>query len=313
MAAGFDRHGLLRVVQLNIASLFEPDWDHRRFEIVQWLQELDPDLVCFEEVTQSPVTPNTAGWIAEQFEAGSSAPGRRWHWRFDGDYPTGTTVADGTLFGSAIMSRWPIDEWSYVHLPVPPAVDGAGKSLATAFPWELVHAKTAGLDVFATHLAAAPADGLIRQLQVQFIDHFIKQARTSQDTLGERRASVPPILCGDFNAEPDSDEIRYLCGLTSLNGTSTFWQDAWRVAGKPSPENPRGLTQDWRDNPIAASMNIHAKRIDYIFVGDPFFRRGSGGRVVRADLAFNTPLTGVMASDHRGLCVDIVWPDRPKT
>ncbi len=307
MDAVFDRSQLLRVVQLNIASLFEPHWDVRRFEIVRWLQELDPDVVCFEEVTQSPSTPNTAGWIADELASG-------WHWRFDGAYPTGTTVADGTLFGSAVMSRWPIDEWSYVRLPVTLAADQTSKSAAArvaAFPWELVHAKTAGLDVFVTHLAAAPADGPIRQSQVQFIDRFIRDARGNQDTLGKVRASVPPILCGDFNAEPDSDEIRYLCGLTSLNGTSTFWQDAWRVAGEPTPENPRGLTQDWRENPIAASMNVHAKRIDYVFVGDPFYRSGSGGRVVRADVVFNAPLTGVMASDHRGLCVDIVWPDRP--
>jgi endonuclease/exonuclease/phosphatase family metal-dependent hydrolase len=56
---------------------------------------------------------------------------------------------------------------------------------------------------------------------------------------------------------------------------------------------------------------VHRKRIDYVFVGDPFQRRGGAGRVLAARLAFHEPLTGPLASDHAGLVVDIVWPDRP--
>ena len=117
---------------------------------------------------------------------------------------------------------------------------------------------------------------------------------------------MPPILCGDFNAEPDGDEIRFLCSLTALDGRTTSFQDAWRAAG----EGP-GYTQDWRANAIADSMNVNRKRIDYVFVGDPFLRTGSAGRVLSASLAFHEPLTGVLASDHYGLSVDIVWPQRP--
>jgi endonuclease/exonuclease/phosphatase family metal-dependent hydrolase len=117
---------------------------------------------------------------------------------------------------------------------------------------------------------------------------------------------MPPIVCGDFNAEPDSDEIRFQCSLHVIGGRATFYQDAWRVAG----DGP-GWTQDWRANPIADAMNINRKRIDYVFVGDPFQRRGGAGRVVRAALAFDEPITGVLASDHAGLVVDVVWPQRP--
>ena len=117
---------------------------------------------------------------------------------------------------------------------------------------------------------------------------------------------MPAILCGDFNAEPDSDEIRFLSSLTALEGRTTFWQDAWRVAG----DGP-GLTQDWRTNPIAAAINVHRKRIDYVFVGDPFRRDGGAGRVLGAEVVFDEPLTGVLASDHAGLVVDIRWPGRP--
>jgi hypothetical protein len=33
--------------------------------------------------------------------------------------------------------------------------------------------------------------------------------------------------------------------------------------------------------------------------------------VLDAQLAFHEPLTGTVASDHSGLVVDVVWPDRP--
>ena len=123
---------------------------------------------------------------------------------------------------------------------------------------------------------------------------------------GQRRPEMPIVLCGDFNAEPDSDEIRYLCGLTAVDDRTTFFQDAWRVAG----EGP-GLTQDWYQAPLAAMLNVHRKRIDYIFVGDPFLREGDGGRVWTASVVADQPLTGVMASDHFGVVAEISWPGRP--
>ena len=59
------------------------------------------------------------------------------------------------------------------------------------------------------------------------------------------------ILCGDFNAQPDSDEIRFLSGFTVLEGRTTYYQDAWRVAGEGTglhrrrlaDKPPRGVTQ----------------------------------------------------------------------
>ena len=42
--------GRLRVVQLNAGSLLEPGWDDRRHEIVAWLERLEPDVVCLQEI-----------------------------------------------------------------------------------------------------------------------------------------------------------------------------------------------------------------------------------------------------------------------
>jgi endonuclease/exonuclease/phosphatase family metal-dependent hydrolase len=290
----------LRVVQLNVGSLLEPGWAERRHEIVAWLRHLEPDVVCLEEVWEDANNENTAGWIVAQL------PELGLHWTFAGD-PFGADLwPDPSMrFGSAVLSRWPIDATTYHRLPV---VDD-GDAFVAAVPWELLHARTAGLDLFVTHLAPAPTHALHRQRQVVAIDRIIRDARPGLDDsppLGSLRDAMPAILCGDFNAEPDSDEIRFLCSLTALEGRVAFFQDAWRVAGDGD-----GLTQDWRLNPIAAQLNVHRKRIDYVFVGDPFQRRGSAGRVLRASLAFHEPLTGVLASDHAGLVVEVVWPDRP--
>jgi endonuclease/exonuclease/phosphatase family metal-dependent hydrolase len=293
--------GVVRVVQLNAGSLLEPGWTERRIEIVAWLERLQPDVVCLQEIWQNDQTTNTAGWIVGHM------PDSKWYWHFDGRAFGAQVWSDPSMrFGSAVLSRWPIDSSTYHRLPV---ADDPDDVFVTSVPWELLHVNTAGLDVYSCHLAPAPTHGRHRCLQVLAIDEVIRASRGDLDApppLGHKRAAMPAILCGDFNAEPDSDEIRFLCALAPLDGRTTYYQDAWRVAGTGP-----GHTQDWRTNPIATEMNIPRKRIDYVFVGDPFQRRQAAGRILAAELAFHEPLTGSPASDHSGLVVDITWPDRP--
>ena len=281
---------MLRIAQLNAGSLLEPGWDERRHEIVAWLERLQPDVVCLQEIWESDKDPNTARWLAD------AMPAAGWHVEFGGHAFAPEVWPDPALkFGRAVLSRWPIDDQVAHLLPI---ADG-GDPMVRGVPWGLLHVRTAGLDVFSVHLTAPPQAGRHRLLQVLAIDEIVRSAAAE--------AAMPIVLCGDFNAEPDSDEIRFLCGLTVLDGRTTFYQEAFRVAG----EGP-GHTQDWRTNKIAAAMNIHRKRIDYVFVGDGFQREGSAGRVVSAAVAFDEPLTGVLASDHAGLVVDVVWPARPR-
>ena len=176
----------LRVVQLNIGSLFEPDWPRRKHEIAAWLLRLQPDVVCLEEASQTDSTPNTAQEIVDLCASEHATPGHNgapidWHMRFDGEFPTGTTGDPSTKFGTAVLSRWPIDAWSYVRLPMDESMpDRFG---VAAFPWELVHASTAGLDVFVAHLAAAPVDARHRRTQVRFIDSYVRDKRGPLDHL----------------------------------------------------------------------------------------------------------------------------------
>jgi endonuclease/exonuclease/phosphatase family metal-dependent hydrolase len=278
----------------------EPDWRNRRHEIVSWLDHLRADVVCLQEIWEASGKKNTAHWIADESATD-------WHVAV-GVRPFGAAVLDdpGLLFGSAILSRWPIDTQHYEPLGLDPQ---HSDPFLAAIPWELLHVSTAGLDIGTVHLAPAPTQSLHHHQQVLQIDRYFRAVRGHADDIpssGTFREKMPAILCGDFNAEPDSDEIRFLCSLAPLDGQTTFWQDAWRMAG----EGP-GYTQDWRTNPIADAANIGRKRIDYVFIGDAYQRRAAGGRVLSAEVVFHEPRTGVIASDHFGVVVEIVWPDRP--
>lgn len=293
----------LRVVQLNAGSLLEHGWDRRRHEVVAWLERLEPDVVCLQEIWQRIDDPstNSAAWIAER--AGDVGA----HMYFGGgEFDRSLWPDADVLFGSAVLSRWPV-RGDTTMLPVE---DDPEDRFPAQVPWELVHVDTAGLDVYSCHLASAPRHGHHRRRQVLAVEAHVRATRGDRDgaanTRGPRSA-MPAILCGDFNAEPDSDEIRFLTSLCDLEGRRTYFQDAWRVAGDGSP----GWTQQWRTHPIAEALNVPRKRIDYVFVGDPFGRSGGAGRVLDARLAFHESLTGVMASDHIGICVDVLWPDRP--
>ena len=111
----------------------------------------------------------------------------------------------------------------------------------------------------------------------QLSAHRRRQARGSdrrRRRAHRRRAAseLPKILCGDFNATPDSDEIRFLRGLHTSAGRRTFWQDAWeRRHGRAD-----GFT--WaRANPYTARLRWleRDRRLDYIFVS-PMKRDGRG-------------------------------------
>ncbi|MCP3883329.1 MAG: hypothetical protein GY701_33740 [Sulfitobacter sp.] len=296
----------LRIVTLNIGSLLDAGWDDRFPLLGSQLAELAPDVVCLQEVAESGIRANAAHQVLDvQREHG----GKLEHLGY-GSLPV--TPPQGFFddepdleMGSAVLSRWPVDVIATHPLPLDP--DNAGVHM---FTYELVHARTAGLDLFSTHLAAAPADGRHRRLQVQEIDRIIREARGSADLdpWDQARPAMPAILCGDFNAEPDSDEIRFLCGLTPLGGSDTFYQDAWRVAGDETP----GYTNHW-SNRLGGHLNIHRKRIDYVFVGDPFVRRGHGGRVLNAQIVVDEVSGEWPPSDHSGVLAEIVWPDESST
>lgn len=288
----------LKVMTLNVGSLFEPDWEVRSLEIVAWLNKVKPDVVCLQEVYQPPSAEHAAVFVAKLAES-------QWYVAFGGGPIEVPAAENGSQFGSAILSRWPIDHHKYYPLPHP---DDGQPNATHRMPWGLLSVRTAGLDIFSTHLVPAPQQGRDRQRQVLAIDDIVRRACPANDELrvDGRPVGMPPIVCGDFNAEPESDEIRFLRGLTSLADRSTFYQDAWATAG-----DGVGFTQDWSSNPMAADLNVHRKRIDYVFVGDPFRRIGNAGRILSASIVCDRPLVALHPSDHCGVLAEVEWPTRP--
>lgn len=256
---------------LNIWNLDGP-WRERRTEIVTWIDRLAPDLVLLQEVVEAADGRNQAQWLADHC-AGD------WSLAYGGTGEVGVG-----RFGNAIVSRWPVDDTAVADLPHEPREDDVRRVA--------VHARTGGYDVFCTHLNWRFDDGFVRERQVAALADFVA---SRADAAGP----LPPIVGGDFNADPDAQEIRFLCGLASMDGRSAYFQDAWRVAGGGGP----GLTWDNR-NPFAAAVREPDRRIDYVFVGWRPHPNGPG-RVESARVVCDRALTGTFASDHFGLLVEI--------
>lgn len=254
---------------LNLWNLAGP-WRERRTEILAWLERLAPDVVCLQEVLDDGDR-NQADWLAERSG-------------YDGVFSAGVEARPGFRFGPAILAREAFATTASWPLPNEPGPTDAERLL--------VHGRTTdGLDVFATHLTSLYPSGALRENQCHAVADLVAAH-------ADPSSPLPPILAGDFNAEPDSAEIRYLCGLQSRGGHSVFFQDAWRVAGGRGP----GFTWDNR-NPFAAAEHEPDRRIDYVFVGER--RPGGAGRVESCRVVCDRAVTGTFASDHFGVLAEI--------
>jgi endonuclease/exonuclease/phosphatase family metal-dependent hydrolase len=110
---------------------------------------------------------------------------------------------------------------------------------------------------------------------------------------------------GDFNAVPHSDEIRWLCGLTTLSGRRVYYQDSWDVMHASAP----GYTWS-RNNTYTSRMSFLRgdRRLDYIFVTAP--RRDGRGTVHSSRLMFDEPTVlpdgeRLFASDHYAVVAEL--------
>jgi endonuclease/exonuclease/phosphatase family metal-dependent hydrolase len=263
---------VLRVLTLNIWNL-SGDWRSRRQAIVAVLHRWAPDVVCLQEVVANE-RGNQAEWLASQVG--------RWAVAYAGEpvaHAAEPLATSATRFGNAVLSRRPIEATSSVRLPYVPDEREVQRVV--------VHARTGGIDVFSTHLAWQLHDAALRERQVRALVKFVSE-RT------DPAAPFGPVVAGDFNSEPDSTAVRYLCGLASMDGASTYLQDAWRLAGDAG----HGVTWSNR-NPHAALDGEPDRRIDYVFSG--FHGPTGAGRPVECRVVAAEPAEGVWPSDHFGV------------
>jgi len=257
----------LTVLTLNIWNRGGP-WDERLRVIREGLAAMQPDIVCLQEVLSLP----------EFDQAAMIAEGAGYHIAFgaDGD--------DHYPFGNAVLSRWPITRT--VARPLPRG--GTDENRVVTFA--AIASPFGTLPVFSTHLNWKLHHGHVRVQQVRELVAFM-DAMTDEGEL-------PAVLAGDFNAEPDSDEMRYLRGLTGFGGECVYFCDCWAAAGDGSA----GATFV-RRNPYASDGHEPDRRIDYVFVRGPNERYE--GVPLRCSLAFDAPDGGVWASDHLGVLATI--------
>lgn len=265
---------MLKVQTQNLWYDADP-WPQRRELLRGAFDRLDADLVGLQEVLHDA----DGGQLAELF--GHRLP--TWHTLHA---PSRGAAArhGGRDFGNAVVSRWPIAEHRVVELPD----GGLGREPRIAL---ITHIDSPhGRIVFAvTHLNWRLDHGFVREQQVVAL----------LDALGQEAAAsdFPPILVGDFNAEPDASEIRFILGLQALAGRSAHMRDAWRSRhGACAP----GHTWS-RDNVFARWALEPDRRIDYVFVGPPDPEVSHHGHVLDCRVVCNEAVDGIHPSDHFGV------------
>jgi endonuclease/exonuclease/phosphatase family metal-dependent hydrolase len=277
-------HKFLRFLTLNLWGDNGP-WASRLALVADKLDNLLPDVVALQEVREAP------GRVVNQAHALAHHRGYTYVYG-----ATTRNVVGGGDEGLAILSRAPIGAQQLRMLPHSTETEGRGVLSA-----RIDSPDFGSFWVHATHLSYRQHEGDKREEQVQ----AVHDAVTAHD------GDSPQIIMGDFNAVPHADEIRWLCGLTTLGGRRVFYQDAWDIlhAGQP------GYT--WaRTNPYIERLGFLRpdRRIDYIFVTPP--RRDGRGAIHSARLIFDEPMVmpsgeRLFASDHFGVVAEVQMVGNP--
>lgn len=270
----------LKILTANCWNV-SPPFDERVALLRQQIAQLDADVVGLQEIIVRP----------DGFDMGRLLlEGLGYHYVFGpatlwDAHGNQLPAAAGTVgFGNVLATRFPIVRSAVRQLP--DCGSGEYRSATIA----LIDAPCGQLVCATTHLNWKFDHGFVRE----------QQALALAELVDEWRAGVwlPPILVGDFNADPDAAEVRFLCGRQSLNGRSCYFEDGWQVAGDGGP----GWTWD-NKNPFAAGVSEPNRRLDYIFVGLP--HEDGRGKVVDCRIALADAHNGIYPTDHFGLCAEL--------
>jgi endonuclease/exonuclease/phosphatase family metal-dependent hydrolase len=259
----------LRVLTWNAWGRFGP-WEARETALIRTLEALQPDVIALQEC-----------WLDRGggTQAARLAKALGYHAAYGG----GTFLAEDWATGSGLLSRWPIELHEYRELPAPVPNVWDGSAL-----FGRITGPRGSLSAFSVALDWPPDASAARQASVRQLVAFVLEVAGP---------TFPTIICGDFNAPPDADELRMLTGraATAAPGFALF--DAWEMAGA-------GSGHTWaRSNPWTVPVLLPDRRIDYVLVGRP--RRGGAGHVVRCSLAGTEPVGGVVPSDHYAVFADL--------
>jgi len=265
----------LRVLTLNLWHDSGP-YPQRAKLLREWIDRLDPDLIGFQEALRQPgfeQLPELLEGRGYQLDYVAASP----FWKTGREHQAGEV-------GNAVASRWPLRERAELRLPE--SGDGERRAALRV----RVDAPCGPVCFTVTHLNWRLEHGWVRERQVAALCEFALE--------GAPERGFPPLLVGDFNAEPESAEIRYVSGLQSRDGRSVCFLDAWRRAG----DGGAGLTWSNR-NPYARSEREPDRRIDYVFAGLP--RRDGLGQILACRVVCDDELEGVWPTDHFGVYAEL--------
>jgi endonuclease/exonuclease/phosphatase family metal-dependent hydrolase len=182
-------------------------------------------------------------------------------------------------FGLAILSKLELGEARRTRLPAP----------AEEQRWLLsVHLPESHCWLHCTHLSHELGAGAWREKQVLHI----------ANTIGAIDSEALHLLGGDMNAAPDSDEMRFLRGLCTLEGQSIHMQDCWL---RHQAEDASGHTWSMQSGEERARRsNDVNRRIDYLYASTR--RKDEQGQVEESGKVCDRPdEAGLHASDHCGV------------
>jgi endonuclease/exonuclease/phosphatase family metal-dependent hydrolase len=261
---------VVRVATWNVWGRYGSDWATRQTGLEEALAAIEPDLICLLETWEHDESSQP-----ERIARRLGLP----HHCFVGDWKQEDWVS-----GIGLVSRWPMAGPTRRPLR---SRDGLGSGEAVHV---VIDGERGPIQLFAAMLDYPLDASGIRQDQVRQLLAFIEEMATSRRD--------PIIICGDFNAGPDSDEIRMLTGRSAVAGAGRVFYDSWEVAGDGSA----GYT--WSNaNPLAAIGLYPDRRFDYIFSAWP--RRGGVGHPVRCTLLGTGAPADRQLSDHYGLAADL--------
>jgi endonuclease/exonuclease/phosphatase family metal-dependent hydrolase len=281
--------GTLRFLTLNLWGENGP-WQERMQVLADGVAALAPDVIGLQEVRDvRGRVPNQAGALARLHGFHHVfAPSSAW---------------GGGHEGLAIVSRFPIG--AHEAQPLPHSIETEGRIVLSA-RIDAPADRGGTFWVHTTHLSYRENEGKKREDQVMFIDQLV--TAHANDHI--------QVVMGDFNTVPEADEIRWLTGLTTLDGRRVFYQDAWARAHRgQSGTGATGVT--WTSaNGYIDWMHwlTPERRLDYIFTTQ--VRRDRRGTVHGARVVFDEPRVAddgarVFASDHFGVVADVQMIGEP--
>ncbi|MEM7095809.1 MAG: endonuclease/exonuclease/phosphatase family protein [Actinomycetota bacterium] len=254
----------MRVASWNTWSRFG-GWEAREPVLLDVLRAEDPDIVCLQEAWEYGGDSQAERFGAALAMHHAMAPSEEYL---------------GIPSGQAVLSRWPIAEFDSFKVGDKETVSGA--------TFARIDGPRGAIDVISLILTWRLDHSHLRSAHLREI---LTWAREKDSRFH------PLVVCGDFNATADSDELRAMVGLAPVHAPNMVFYDALTMRAEPP-----GYTFAER-NPTAAVGLYPNKRLDHIFSHWP--KPHGAGHPIAAAVIGDEPVDGVWASDHFGVRADL--------